>query len=52
MTSGNSQDAQNAASEQETFLLRITGKGVTVKRRIPGWLAAIIVRTLARYADA
>ena len=30
--------------EEEMFLLRITGKGVTVKRRIPGWLAAWIVR--------
>jgi hypothetical protein len=34
--------SDSAAKTEETFLLRITGKGISIKRRIPGWLAARI----------
>lgn len=33
----------------ETFLLRVTGKGFTYKRRIPGWLAAWLIQLAVKY---
>jgi hypothetical protein len=36
--------SNGAREREERFLLRVTGKGVTFKRRIPGWLAAWLIR--------
>lgn len=36
--------AERPAAKRQEYLLRITGKGVSVKRRIPGWLAAWLIR--------
>ena len=36
---------------EETFLIRITGKGLTFKRRVPGWVAADVVIAVSRGAS-
>jgi hypothetical protein len=36
--------AQPPKMADELFLIRVTGKGLTFKRRIPGWLAGWLIR--------